>query len=98
MKRNLLLSFSSLLFSLMLLYSCQKETLTNENDLNGSAFLKSKDDSKDKCRLVYSDYADGLYTETYSYNSKGLVKEVKLGSLGSFIFMQLCNMIEKTES
>lgn len=63
-----------------------KETLTNENDLNGSAFLKSKDDSKDKCRLVYSDYADGLYTETYSYNSKGLVKEVKLGSLGSFYF------------
>jgi len=79
MKKNLLLSISSLLVTVILLSGCQKETLTGENDVS----VALNQDSKNKCRLVFSDFENGFITETYQYNAEGLVNNIKNDYMGS---------------
>jgi hypothetical protein len=90
MKKNLLLSISSLLIAVLMLYSCQKETLTGENeiltgekDVNISDALKPSDLSKNNCRLVFTDYNGGFFTDDYLYNTNGLVSNFKNHFLGN---------------
>ena len=74
MKKNFLLSFSSLLITVMMLYSCQKQTLSAENELNspdGLAASKLPPGQKNQCRLVSLNSNFG-FTSSVSYNNKGL--------------------------
>jgi hypothetical protein len=73
-----------------MLYSCQKESIYPEKDLSDALSKESKDqsaalnkESNNKCRLVYSDFDNGFITETYGYNAKGLVDNIKNDFMGS---------------
>ena len=89
MKKNLLLSISSFLFTVMMLYSCQKETLSAENELNspdGLAASKLPPGQKNQCRLVSLNSNFG-FTSSVSYNSKGLADNWSASyDFGAFVY------------
>jgi hypothetical protein len=40
--------------------------------------------SNSKCRLMFTNYGDGYFTETYAYNEEGLVSDFRLDLFGEF--------------
>ncbi|MGZ8550130.1 MAG: hypothetical protein ACXWV2_05690 [Chitinophagaceae bacterium] len=44
------------------------------NEANRGAF--------NNCRLTYTDYGDGLFTENYGYNARGLVNDLRIENFG----------------
>lgn len=77
MKKNILLPTISLLVTVIFFYSCQKETLSVEKDLNQlpatnlSAATNLPPGKNNQCRLLTLNSNFG-YTSSVSYNSRGL--------------------------
>lgn len=67
--------------AILLGVSCKRdvEFTSTPQDLKANEANKA---ALHNCRLTFTDYGDGFYTETYSYNAKGLVKDLKIESFG----------------
>lgn len=87
-------NWCAILFIVTIFISCERSNdfTTNPTDANKVFERNTKSNAAtEKCRLTFTNYGDGYFTDTYQYNAQGLVSdfnEVVFGNVYAHATMQ----------